>query len=103
MRLLPRTVRGTVLLAAAVWLAGAVPLWNLLPVRPRATWTLPTDAGLCQAVPGRDRLVIASSWSDAAGTVHHVGPLHMVRMLDGQVERTFLDGRDIISSFWVSS
>jgi hypothetical protein len=36
MRLMPRTARGTVLLAAAAWLMGAALLWALLPPAPRA-------------------------------------------------------------------
>jgi WD40 repeat protein len=40
-RLLPRTPRGTWLLAGAVWLVGCGALWWVLPYRPRASW--PTD------------------------------------------------------------
>src|SRR5438093_172019 len=40
MRLLPRTTRGTLTLAAAAWLAGVALLWVLLPVVPRAAWTV---------------------------------------------------------------
>lgn len=40
-RLLPRTPRGTSLLAGAVWLAGCAALWWALPYRPRVSW--PTE------------------------------------------------------------
>src|SRR5262245_4425242 len=43
-RLLPRTPRGTWLLAGAVWLAGVGALWYLVPAVPRAEWTLPEYA-----------------------------------------------------------
>src|SRR5262249_22433296 len=41
MHLLPRTVRGTVLLAAVAWSVAAVVLWEVLPVRPRRAWPTP--------------------------------------------------------------
>src|SRR5580704_8332013 len=46
MCLLPRSIRGTMTLAATAWLAGAVLLWLCLPVQPRATWRLPEPGRL---------------------------------------------------------
>jgi hypothetical protein len=48
MRLLPRTPRGTWLLAAAVWLAGCRAFWLALPVRPRAIASDPNIAEVLQ-------------------------------------------------------
>jgi hypothetical protein len=41
MRLLPRTPRGAWLLAAAVWFAGAVVVWYVLPEIPHDAWQPP--------------------------------------------------------------
>src|SRR4051794_36624212 len=55
MRLLPRTRRGTWLLAVLVWAVGCTALWWAVPPRPRAEWAL-TPADQCMPVafvPGR--------------------------------------------------
>src|SRR5437588_491240 len=41
MRLMPRTARGTLALAAAVWLVAAPALWNTLAPTPRAVFPTP--------------------------------------------------------------
>src|SRR5436309_1862303 len=41
MRLIPRTVGGTIRSAAAIWLAGTTLLWLTLPPRPRAAVASP--------------------------------------------------------------
>src|SRR4051812_27883727 len=45
MRLLPRTVPGTWLLAGAVWLGGCGALWWVLPARPRTQGAVPASVG----------------------------------------------------------
>jgi WD40 repeat protein len=51
MRLLPRTSRGTVLLATVVGLAGVAALGFGLPTRPRVAWTPPEQAELVGFLP----------------------------------------------------
>jgi hypothetical protein len=43
MRLMPRTVRGTIFWAGTIWLAGTTLLWLELPARPRAAITSPQE------------------------------------------------------------
>src|SRR5439155_15280875 len=52
MPLLPRSRRGTWLLAAAVWLAACAGLWWALPVLPRGEFRLPKGAELVSLGPG---------------------------------------------------
>src|SRR5262245_15323071 len=51
MRLLPRTARGTWLLAGAVWLTGCAVVWWVLPGRPRATYPMTRGEGLHTILP----------------------------------------------------
>ena len=51
MRLLPRTTRGTLTLAAAAWLAGVAFLWTLLPVAPRRTIRVPKSSEVVGLLP----------------------------------------------------
>src|SRR4051812_33535968 len=64
MRVLPRSPRGTWLLAAAVWLAGSAALWWALPYRPRAVWATGEPAALVGFVPGSSVLLTCSPWRD---------------------------------------
>ncbi|HTK76221.1 MAG TPA: hypothetical protein VL371_13240, partial [Gemmataceae bacterium] len=52
MRLLPRTPRGTWLLAGAVWLTGCGVLWWAVPYRPRVTWPTQERATVHGFIPG---------------------------------------------------
>jgi hypothetical protein len=63
MRLLPRTPRGTWLLATAVWLAGCVALWWALPYRPRAAWATEEPAVVHGFIPGTAVVLTSSPWS----------------------------------------
>jgi hypothetical protein len=60
MRLLPRTARGTWLLAGAVWLAWCGAVWSVLPVRPRAVWTMPEPSRIIGFLPNTSTLVTAA-------------------------------------------
>jgi WD40 repeat protein len=72
MRLLPRTVRGTWVLAAAAWAAGCAAAWGLLPNAPRSTLRLPIDAELVGFGPNGDTVLVrhetsrrdSPSWAD---------------------------------------
>lgn len=57
MRLLPRSPRGTWLLAGAAWLAVCAAAWPVLPVRPRAEWAADATTMPVGFVPGRRALV----------------------------------------------
>ena len=58
-RLLPRTPRGTWLLAGAVWLGGVGALWWALPYRPRAAWATEEPAVVHGFIP--DTMVLLTS------------------------------------------
>src|SRR5262245_1096313 len=60
-RLLPRSPRGTWLLAGAVWLACVAALWRALPIVPRTTWTLPSPGRLLGFTPD-DAVLVTSSY-----------------------------------------
>src|SRR5262245_21410136 len=79
MRLLPRTVRGTWLLAGAVWLAGAAAFWSVLGPLPRASWSLSGEQDAVGFVPGTRTFVTKSAGPrgiDDGGLVGDpVGPL----------------------------
>jgi WD40 repeat protein len=53
MRLLPRSARGTWLLATAVWAGGCAVLWTLMPVVPRAHANIPSSSALGVEPGGR--------------------------------------------------
>src|SRR5436190_8434279 len=57
MRLLPRTTRGTLTLAAAAWLAVVASLWLLLPVAPRRTIQVPKASEVVGFLPDGQTLV----------------------------------------------
>jgi WD40 repeat protein len=59
-RLLPRTPRGTWLLAGAFWLAATTVLWFVLPVLPRTTWALPEPSKLLGFAAGEKTLLTSS-------------------------------------------
>src|SRR5204863_4923805 len=44
MRILPRTPRGTWLLAGLVWVAACGALWWTMPIRPRCSWLAPVPS-----------------------------------------------------------
>src|SRR4051812_35881157 len=56
---LPRSRRGTWLLAAAVWLAMCAGLWCTLPAVPRGELRLPRDVDLLALLPGGGRGIVA--------------------------------------------
>jgi hypothetical protein len=109
MRLVPKTPRGTWLLAGVVWLAGCAVLWTNAYEPPCGRWAAPGQRQAIGIVPGRRALVTTSwSWTDDRhmGFKHH-GPLgrwdadtgHVTAWLDkdDRVDRTGIllspDGR----------
>src|SRR5262249_53528499 len=62
-RLMPRTPRGTWLLAGAVWLTGCAALWWVLPYRPRAAWPTEEPAVVHGLIPGTVVVLTSMPWS----------------------------------------
>jgi WD40-like Beta Propeller Repeat len=93
-RLLPRTLRGTWLLAGAVWLAGVGALWWALPYRPRAAWQTQEPAVVHGFIPGTKTLLTSSSFmpNELGRPTDPVrGPLLARDAETGEVEEWFPD------------
>jgi hypothetical protein len=88
-RRLPRTPRGTWLLAGAVWLAGIAALWWALPYRPRASWPTEEPAHVHGFIPGTSVVLTSSTWIDM-GTLG--GPLLARDAASGEVREWLPDG-----------
>jgi hypothetical protein len=91
---LPRTPRGTWLLAAAVWLVLCGALWSVLPYRPRASWPTEEPAVVHGFVPGTAVVLTSMPWS---GTIDGppgpmLGPLVARDAATGEVREWFPDG-----------
>jgi WD40 repeat protein len=92
MPLLPRTVRGTWLLAGAVWVAWCGAFWFGLPVRPRAEWRLPEESYLVGVRPDKCTLVTARiGWTGTICTQFPMphGPVRLRDLATGH-ERSLL-------------
>jgi hypothetical protein len=85
MRLLPRTPRGTWLLAGLAWAAAWAALWWALPVRPRVEWQAPCSSQLIGFLgdgrtlvtldnPARDRLCRVRFWDADTGAPQRLLP-----------------------------
>src|SRR5262245_8817282 len=90
MRLLPRSPRGTWLLAGAVWAAGCAASWWALPVRPRAEWALSEEERLLGFLPNG---VLVTSHIDTGPDQGHepfCGPVRLWDSASGRCLRQFL-------------
>jgi hypothetical protein len=94
MRLLPKTPRGTWLLAGAVWLAGVGALWWALPCRPRGAWPTEEPAVVHGFIPGTAVLLTSSPWSSTfdGPPAPMVGPLFARNVATGEVHEWFREG-----------
>jgi WD40 repeat protein len=92
-RVLPRSPRGTWLLAVAVWLAGCAAFWWVLPYRPRASWPTEEPAVVHGFVPGTAVVLTSMPWSSTIdgppGPM--LGPLVARDAATGQVREWFPD------------
>src|SRR5262245_15255703 len=84
MRWLPRTRRGTWLLAGLCWLAGSMVLWWWLPVRPRAEWVCPQQVWVGY-IP--DRRTFVTSSFQLEGPIR--GPLRFWEADSGRLKEWF--------------
>src|SRR5262245_41398443 len=93
MRLLPRTSRGTWLMAAVTWLAGCSAVWWVLPVRPRAAWLMPGPSQIVGCLPNSSVLV-----TTGLEEVRRLGggPLRFWNSHNGTLWREFLQPLDSI-------
>lgn len=93
MRLLPRSPRGTWLLAGAVWLAGCGALWWVLPYRPRAMWPTEVPASVHGFIPGTAVVLTCPLYSLPDPSVGLPGPLLARDTATGEV-REWLSGKE---------
>jgi hypothetical protein len=94
-RLLPRTPRGTWLLAGAVWLAGCGALWWALPYCPRVAWPTETPAVVHGLIPGTRVFLTSSAWNYGLGGPPHptLGPLVARDAASGEVREWLSAGK----------
>jgi hypothetical protein len=85
MRMLPRSARGTWLLAAAAWVGGCVALWYALPEVPRATLRLPIDADLVGFGPNGESALTRRDIEP------NVGALDLLELPSGRLLSTFFE------------
>src|SRR5947208_10146876 len=98
MRLLPRTTRGTLWLAAAAWLTGMPVLWRLVPPRPRAEWPLPPSAMLATVTgDGRTFLTIQREPIPGSEFVRVTGPIRLWDVGTGTLRATYLAAADHVA------
>jgi WD40 repeat protein len=102
MRLLPRTTRGTLTLAAAAWLAGAAVLWFLLPMRPRAEWKPPDWARLFFLMPD-GRTLVTGQWLLLPGAGKGVGPVRLWDAETGRLRAAYLTEADDVGDVMTSA
>jgi hypothetical protein len=82
MALVPRSRRGTWLLAAAAWAAGSVAIWWLLPERPRAV-TPKADAGWLYGFTADGRSVVGQAFGSFDPDVEYAKPKDEWARLNG--------------------
>jgi WD40 repeat protein len=100
MRLLPKTPRGTWLLAAAVWVGGVTAVWAVLPVRPRHSLELPEPVLFLGVGPG-GRTILTAQRIDGPSTRESPGqrgPVHVRDAHTGRVLGAVLDVGDGIQT-----
>src|SRR5262249_51810554 len=90
MSLLPRTPRGTILLAAIVWLSGASVIWYTLPVAPRRGWQ-PTEDAIAIGFLTDSKTVIT-----AVGRFGNKGPIQALDVDSGELRAACLTADDRI-------
>jgi hypothetical protein len=114
-RLLPRTPRGTWLLAGAVSLAGCGVLWWIPPPAPRAEWTVPghgersanghdSSPWVLAVRPDRGAIIAIGSiylWSGHLRDLdaHLCGPLQILDVATGRERRRYFTAQD---TFWAA-
>jgi hypothetical protein len=87
MRILPRTTKGTWLLAAAAWVGLCAAAWEVSPLRPRLQWRLP-EPGRPIGFGSPQLLVTAGGFTDST-LVHgvryqHSGPFRLWDLTTGR-------------------
>jgi hypothetical protein len=93
MRVMLRTVRGTWLLALAVWVGLCWFAWSQLPVKPRAEWTLPEQGWLEGFLPDGNLLVTTANATDVAPPgprARASGPIRVWDGASGHLSREYL-------------
>jgi hypothetical protein len=73
MRLLPRSAKGTWLLAMALWVGLCIGGWNVMPIVPRGTLRLPSDSYLLCFGPNAETALVLRYVLPVAGVIvdHH--------------------------------
>src|SRR5437763_537447 len=92
MRLMPKTPRGTWLLAGAVWLAGCGALWWALPYRPQVSLPTEKPAIVHGFIPGTSVVLTSSPWpAFGAHAGWSLGPLLARDVSTGEVRQWLPD------------
>src|SRR5262245_57502822 len=95
MPLLPRTPRGTWIIAGVIWAAGTALLWWGLPVRPRAEWAISGDEHPIGFAAARTSFVTASVRGPDAERPGLCGPLRFRELDSGRLVDWFNPAEDI--------
>lgn len=94
MRMLPRSAKGTWLLAASMWVGLCAAVWTALPTVPRAAWELPEQAHVLAFSPAGDE-VYTLAWYPAGGKKgNYRGPLRAWDTRTGQQIQAVLSAAD---------
>jgi WD40 repeat protein len=91
MRLLPKTPRGTWLLAALLWAAASAVLWHWLPVLPRVTHSVPAGTRLAAVDATGTYAVLVGHRQITSNSGHGVGPARLLNLTTSQIDRELLD------------
>jgi hypothetical protein len=106
MPLLPRSRRGTWLLAGAVWLVACAGLWWALPFKPLAEWHFGAQRSILGV--SRDHVLVCDCREIPLPTVihstktHRCGPVRLLLFPSGNETKSWLTSDEIIDGYVVS-
>jgi WD40 repeat protein len=102
MRVLPRTVCGTRLLAVTAWMVLCAAAWWVLPIQPRATWRLPESGRPVGFLPGGQVLITSGFSPIINGPYEYKGPFRLWDVATGRQIESYLSAKDTFRNCDVS-